>query len=1534
MRATVTSSIPPFSTAPLSSAVTACAGEAACSAITVLAFPHPLKNDCVEATVPRGQTLREIIGRDDLPAVIFADGSIIERERWDTFVPTRRVAIRRVPEGDAGRILGTIAVIALSAWTAGAVGAVYGTAWGAAAGAAAGIVGNLALNALIPPPMPDTGSTGAIEQLNAITGTSNQVAPFRPIPRPYGRVRYFPPIPMTALPYTELVGNDQYFRGLFCLGYGPLDIGGVSTADGLIEDNATVADVIRIGDTPLSSFDDVEYQIGAPADCDLFTDSIVEQQVQQPMPIQSDEHDWGSGGITVPDNLSIIRTTDPDTDEASIDVHFPALFTVNSKGRTRMARVTFRIEYRESGSSGAYTTVSQPFVSSRQRKPIRRGWRWRFPSAGQWEVRFTRVSTYIEDEESVVADCAWTVLRSIKRDVTPFAVPGTVCLAVRIRATDQLTGRLDQVSVETTSILPVWDGDDWTDEPTRNPAWIYADVLTGSATRTPIEKSRVDTAALLDWAEWCEDEGLYCDIVMDAEGTVFDRARDVASAGLGSWHVTDDGSVSVVREQASTPRMLVSPRNSFDFGSEYQYTELPHALRVQFTDPDTWQQTERIVYADGYNESTATRFESLPLIGVTDPDQAWKMGRFHLAQLTLRPETYHWGQDIQHLVYTRGDTVDLANDNILVGLQWGRIKSVATNGLSAVLDELLLMEPSTDYALKVQRSDGTIDTYPIENDTPGTNEVTFLSAIDAEAGDGFVFGELDAETIEVKITRIEPQGDFKARITAVPAAENIFDAWDGEIPAFDPVITDPVDITRLPVPVPEIVDVQSDESVLYRDADGSLAVRMVVQTSVPAFVGWAGTVQVRYRPLEDTTAWNVLPATDQDVHSITDVEEGITYAIQARSVRGSTGIFSAWTAPVVHQVVGKSSPPGDVPSFTARAARDRIELSWTAPDDPDLSHYEIREGASWDTGEFVASVQGTSHQTRAPSNGPWWIKAFDTSGNESVNAVSASITVVLPVVSNVTAQVIDNNVLLRWSWTIGTFDLDSFEIRKGTTLETATVQGRADVTFFTLFEILAGVYTYWIVPIDAAGNEGTASSVTTQVDEPPDFTLHESWQTDWEGYAVSNLVPLLSVPLPARLTTQDTSALEFDGVDDVVQVPHDAALNPAEITIEALIYPTAGVSGNIVSKDFNDGYRFRRNTDGTLTFFDRGATNSLQGSIVVPEGRFSHVAVVADENGISLYVNGELDAQGGSAYGAAAASGDLLIGAGRLTSTTESFAGRIAEVRIWGAARTQEQIQDWMSRTLSGDEEDLVGYWRAMNNVQNTLPDKSGTGHDGAVSGASIYRPTVQALIPFPLEETVEDRETVHGYESPQDQIDDGFPYVAQPVPTTASFEEIYDAGTVIPSTKIGVTLGEQAVTGSVTSTITISTRETLSDPWTDHDPGNEVFATNFRYVKVLVEYVSDGSAFLTAQEIDTQLKAKVKNDAGTVSVGANPTAVSFNVDFIDVQSITVTPLGTVARHAVVDFEDVPNPEGFEVHLFDAAGNAATGSVSWAARGF
>ena len=265
--------------------------------------------------------------------------------------------------------------------------------------------------------------------------------------------------------------------------------------------------------------------------------------------------------------------------------------------------------------------------------------------------------------------------------------------------------------MDATRILDVWDGMLWTQQKTNNPAWACWNALTGSQLDTPWPSARLDPDEFKAWADWCDANAIQYNWAHGDDDTILQRANAIARAGHAVLAFSD-GMIRVVRDSELVPEtQTFTPKNSRDFRAEKSFVDLPHALRVSYIDGTTYEQDEIVVYREGFDETTATRFERMQTVGVTDPDQAWKQAQYLLRHAVLRPETYTLTADFENLIARRGSVVEIANDVILVGLKWGRIKSITEGGtgeaLAIELDEELIMETGKTYGVRIRKQDNT-----------------------------------------------------------------------------------------------------------------------------------------------------------------------------------------------------------------------------------------------------------------------------------------------------------------------------------------------------------------------------------------------------------------------------------------------------------------------------------------------------------------------------------------------------------------------------------------------------------------------------------------------------------------------------------------------------------------------------------------------------------------------------------------------------------------------------------------------------------
>lgn len=196
---------------------------------------------------------------------------------------------------------------------------------------------------------------------------------------------------------------------------------------------------------------------------------------------------------------------------------------------------------------------------------------------------------------------------------------------------------------------------------------------------------------------------------------------------------------------------------------------------------------------------------------------------------------------------------------------------------------------------------------------------------------------------------------------------------------------------------------------------------------------------------------------------------------------------------------------------------------------------------------------------------------------------------------------------------------------------------------------------------------------------------------------------------------------------------------------------------------------------------------------------------------------------------------------------------------------------------------------------------------------------------------------TSRGWTSPQDQINAGYPLFIQPSTVTAYYEETVDLGTVLASSRVTINLSGKTVAGTVNNSCDIST-SLDGVTWTTFSNVWQVYSTNFRYYKFKINFVAtDDHGLYKVSGINSVLDVKLKNDAGSVTANASDvggTTVNFNIQFVDVTSITVTPMGTTPLTAIYDFVDAPYPTSFKVLLFNQSGARVSGTVSWQVKGY
>lgn len=173
-----------------------------------------------------------------------------------------------------------------------------------------------------------------------------------------------------------------------------------------------------------------------------------------------------------------------------------------------------------------------------------------------------------------------------------------------------------------------------------------------------------------------------------------------------------------------------------------------------------------------------------------------------------------------------------------------------------------------------------------------------------------------------------------------------------------------------------------------------------------------------------------------------------------------------------------------------------------------IAFYKIyRENAgttSVGTADFQQNgTSVTEEVTWTDTTQRYFVRAVDINGNDGT-LQDVDFTVTLPsAVTNLSDEVIDNNVLLRW--TESQVGIDQLPIKHYNIYRNNlnTLVGQKLGTFTTVFEQVGGSFEYILRPVNTAGNEGTQASVISEVNQPPDFVLTQDFASTFNGTIVN-----------------------------------------------------------------------------------------------------------------------------------------------------------------------------------------------------------------------------------------------------------------------------------------------------------------------------------------------------------------------------------------------------------------------------------------------
>lgn len=648
-------------------------------------------------------------------------------------------------------------------------------------------------------------------------------------------------------------------------------------------------------------------------------------------------------------------------------------------------------------------------ITHAQVQPVRRTFRIPNLTRGvQYTVRVSRLTAEHSDSR-YVDDMYFDSLIEVLSD--DFTYPRSVLVAVKALATEQLSGGLRFACMADAAIIRVWNGAAWSSAFSANPAWVCWDILTQPVLDNNLavvrydafDPSRLDLPVFYAWAQWCDtlvsdgaggtEARCRFDAVFDTAAPMWESALEVA-ANARAVLLMRGTTVTVVYDHArSTPAQLFTVGNTAE--NSFTETFLPlqdraQAIEVDFINADNGHQRDKLTVVDVNVTEAAAQRVSLGLRGVRRPSQAWREAMHRLRRNQLLTRTGELGAGIDSVACTVGDLIWVQNDVTRWG-EGGRAAAGSTTS-TLMLDHEITLAPATTYELKLRLDDDTLLSRTVTTAAGTVTAVTVSEAFPSAPPiyAPWAIGEVNQAVKELLVTDIARDGDQRAVLGLIEYNASLYNVDTGE-PTY------PTDnISAVTVPVISNVTV---EEVMVRAADGTIHVHLDLR--------WDSidTREVVVFGYPTSGGFTRLGSSMTGHFRVAGVPSGETYHLQLQPITllGQIGARSTWQS-VDHLTVGKTAPPGNVTSFTATETTAGTKLQWGAVADVDLSHYELRLGATWESATTLGEPDSTQFvlEHMATGNYVLWVAAVDTSGNYSAAPLSATLYIVAPTVVGIT----------------------------------------------------------------------------------------------------------------------------------------------------------------------------------------------------------------------------------------------------------------------------------------------------------------------------------------------------------------------------------------------------------------------------------------------------------------------------------------------------------------------------------------------------
>lgn len=739
--------------------------------IQVITIKNPFENRKeIRELYWTGKALTAYVDTDGMD--IFVDGHLVEQP--DATIPpdgSQIVCTPHIAGKGVKRILGFAAMIALTVYAGNVGGGLWAKAGSFFAKGAIGatlasgavmLLGGKLINAIFPqdistPKWNDQESSQAYgwDLPTPSTLAGNCVG------ETYGEC-----IPAAQLleQHVETVNNKQYLNLLYCGGYGPVDS----------------IDKIRIDYTDIGNFTGVQLETRLGTNdqkpISFFHTTPLDQSV----------------GLELDVNAPLVRTSDSAlASSLEVTLEWPAgLYHINDDSNFGNATTRFRIEYRKSGAD-TWILDKEYTETAATNEALRKSYQINGLEEGRYDVRVTLLSKPSSSRDQAMVQ--WTLLTSYNNGV--YVRPGKVLVAMRILATNQLSGGVPSVSWrQKRNAVWVYNPNEsaYEQQPANNPIWAAYDIMhqcrylkninTGEMEFVHYGCSHENLDAYYD--QWKEAADYAFEMVANENGEKehryeFDAFFDTAqkritaaqkAAAVGhaviiahgrNYGVVVDrpGHISQIFGEGRTTVSSVK-------GSFTSKEDRARAVDVTYSDEhNDFKNTMMTVRSPLYNKDTGVdNTTQLTLFGVKRRSQAYREAVTALATSERQLQFIELQTDIDGIVAEYGDIVGYNHTVSRIGIASGRLASATAS--KVVLDKSVDLDPAKTYEIYVTLSDDTIVKRNVASVTTAaktaelTVTVPFNDSQMPARFDNYAFGECDKSIKPFRIVSASRDGDM------------------------------------------------------------------------------------------------------------------------------------------------------------------------------------------------------------------------------------------------------------------------------------------------------------------------------------------------------------------------------------------------------------------------------------------------------------------------------------------------------------------------------------------------------------------------------------------------------------------------------------------------------------------------------------------------------------------------------------------------------------------------------------------------------